>query len=126
MNTRERNTKRLVPILVLTLAIVIGTIVAGGGISFTKGQCIKTDSDSYMIVMDNSPVKMSNSTNHKNPFGKFSTGDEILIIHGPVAESYPGQTQVHWAIKLGGGDTADIPADIITSLEDMGWIIIKE
>ena len=126
MNVRERYKRRLIPILIFTVIVAVGAVISSGGLSFAKGRYIRTENGSHMIVMDSSPVKMTDRTNHKDSFGKISTGDEILIIHGPVAESYPGQTQVHWVLKLDGGSIENIPRDIISSLEEMGWIIIKE
>jgi len=125
MNVRARNKKRLAIIGVL-LAVILGAAVIMGGISFSTGRYIKTASGSSMIVMDNSPVVMINETGNNTPFDDYSTGDSLLIVHGPVAESYPGSTPVYHALCLNGGSAADIPRDILTELQDMDWVIIPE
>ena len=126
MTKKDQYRKRLILIMAMVVFFAAASIVAGGGVSFTKGRCIRAENGSCMIVMENSPVVMKNSTNHKNPFRKYSTGDSLLIIHGPVQETLPGGTDVHWAVKLSGGSIEDVPRDIITVLEDMGWVILKE
>lgn len=125
MNVRTRNKKRLAIIGAL-LTVIVGAVVIMGDISFSTGRYIKTASGSSMIVLDSSPVVMINETGNSTPFDDYSTGDSLLIIHGPVAESYPGSTPVYHALCLNGGSAADIPRDIMAELRDMDWVIIQD
>ena len=126
MKKRGQYKTRLLLIGAMMAVVFVFGWVTSGGLGITKGPCIKTAEEDCIIVMADSPVKMINSTNRKRPFKKYSTGDEILIIHGAVMESYPGQTQVHWAIKLSGGDKDNVPQDILADLAGMGWNIVYE
>ena len=123
---RDQYRKRLLIVCLFTAAAIIFAVISGGGLSVTKGRCIKTENDTYFVVKDSTPVQMKNTTNHKAPFRNYSTGDSILIIHGPVAESLPAQTAVHWALKLSGGSSADVPREAINTLAAMGWVVTEE
>lgn len=61
-------------------------------------------------------------TNHEFMFRNLTSGDKILVVHGPTLTSYPGSTGIYFCIKLTDGDITDVPSKILLELYDMGWI----
>ena len=118
--------KILIPIAFLAAILILVACILGfmivRSLGFSTGRCIVTSSGSYLILMDNSPVSMSNSSGNADLFADLQTGDEILILHDGIQETYPGRTGVYFCKKLSYGTIADIPTDIIETLSPMGWI----
>ena len=114
--------KYIIPIATFAILIVLISVLFIGNYSISTGRCIVADSGSYLIVMDNSPVVMSNRTNNEGLLDNLQTGDEILIVHGAVAESYPGQTGTYFCIRLSKGDRSDVPEEILIELTEMGYL----
>ncbi len=122
---RGINRKRLIPIVFVAVVVSVMAFVHGG-MGFKTAYVIKTTRDTDMVLMDNSPVVIRDETPRKKAFDKYSTGDKILLLTGPVAESWPGRAEMHWCIKLDGGNYADIPQDIRTQLAELGYIVIGD
>lgn len=115
---------------VLLLAVVTAVIGIGillqGGYGITVGRCLVTDSGSYMLIDDNSPIVMSDRSNGQKLFLSLETGDQILVVHDGINESYPGQTGAYACLRISKGDISDIPKSVITSLTDLGWLRAEE
>ncbi len=106
--------------VIIALGVVVGFLaIKGMGLSY--GLYLEAKNDSSMMVVDNSPIRMSDSSD-RDIFDGLESGDRILVIHGLIAESYPGQTGAYAVIKLWGGDMSDIPPEVIGNLVSMGWI----
>ena len=117
--------KRLMICLLIAVLVLTGGIVwymNANCMNFSTGRCIVTSNGSYMILLDNSPIKMSNQSGKDNLFDDIQTGDEILILHDGIEDSYPGGTGVYFCKKQASGSVSDIPTEIIESLGPMGWI----
>ena len=110
----------IIGMAVLLLAVVIW--FANRGFSFSTVRCIETR-QSYMMVLDNSPITMSNHSWNKELFEDLDTGDKILVLHDGIAESYPGQTAVYFCVRLEEGAATDVPETVISSLEELGYVI---
>ena len=114
--------KILVAVSVIICIIAIGVFVlAGKGFSASVGLFLKTDNGN-MIILDNSPIVMSDHTGKENAFDKYESGDKIFIIHDGIQESYPGGTGVYFSIKLSDGDEADIPESVAGQRVELGWL----
>ena len=87
---------------------------------FSKGRCLITKNNEYMLVIDRSPYQML--TQNKQMFKGLENGDEIFVFHDGMQESYPGSTGVYFVIKTTDGDITDIPYDTLVELTQMGWI----
>lgn len=111
---------------ILILAVCAIGFMAAHSMSFSTGRCIVTSNGSYLILMENSPVDMSNRSGSEDLFADLHTGDEILVLHDGIQETYPGGTGVYFCWKQSSGSIADIPTDIIESLSPMGWIPVDE
>ena len=110
---------------ILALMIAAVGIIAVKGFGISTGRYLKAKNGTSMIVIDNSPIQMSNRTSKTKVelFDKFDVGDEILIIHDGIAETYPGKTGVYAAFKLSEGTSEDIPQTVVKQLTELGWLL---
>lgn len=117
--------KILIPICIISAliaVIVILLITAAHFIEISEGRILQSGS-STMLILDNSPIVMSNRTKNGNLFSKLTDGDKVLVFHDGIAETYPGRTGVYAVIKLSDGSISDIPNDVLTALTELGWEI---
>ena len=118
-------TKWKVVIAVLCSLIVV--VIVGAGIMLNQGHSLSTgrylqaENGDAMVVFNNSPIRMFNRTN-RDLFAGLESGDEILVLHGAIAESYPGQTGVYEVFKVADGTMDDIPVNVIDELIKLGWL----
>jgi hypothetical protein len=107
--------------LMAFIAIVFG-IMTTKGYGITEGRFLITATGSYMLIDENnSPIVMSNQSK-KDLFTDLSSGDEILVLHDGIQESYPASTGAYYCIKLNDGKPEHIPTSLIESLSEMGWL----
>ena len=99
-------------LILLVLALLIGGsvgLMASRSLGVSTGRCLVIGEDTVMLIMDGSPIVM-------HPRGSawmldgLATGDEILVLHDGIRESYPGGTGVYALVRLRGGSMDDIPA----------------
>ena len=109
--------------LLLALMIAAVGVIAVKGLDISTGRYLETKNGTSMIVIDNSPIQMSSRTNKTKAefFDKLDVGDEILIIHDGIAETYPGKTGVFAVFKLHEGTGEDIPQRVVDELTGLGW-----
>jgi hypothetical protein len=100
---------------------ICATVMIAKGVQISTARFLEADNGSAMMIAYNSPTVMSNKTD-RNIFKKLNTGDKILVIHGPTAESYPGQTKVYAVFRLQKGSFSDIPQAVFDSLIELGWL----
>ncbi len=117
--------KIVIPIcIVLALILLIGGEIAymnANSLGLSTGRVLITSHGSYMLIQDNSPISMGNPKNSAGLFDGLENGDEILVLHDGINETYPGKTGAYAIFKLKDGDIADIPAEVLTSLTELGW-----
>ena len=117
--------KHLIPIIIIgTLLAVLAlciTIMIAKGLVVSTGRYLEADNGSAMMVSYNSPVVMLNKT-ERDIFKNLNTGDKILVFHGALAESYPGQSATYAVFKLQKGSVSDISQAVIDSLIELGWL----
>lgn len=109
--------------LLITAVVVIGMgVMVSKGYGITEGRCLITGTGSYMLIDENnSPIEMNNQSD-KDLFADLSSGDEILVLHDGIQESYPAGTGVYYCKKLSDGEPEDIPSSVIESLTELGWL----
>ena len=91
-------------------------------LTISTARCIVTKQN-CMMVLDNSPIGMSNQSWDKELFEDLDTGDKILVVHDGIAESYPGQKGAYFILRLAEGSIADVPVQVIEALEALGYVI---
>lgn len=115
-----KNWHSILIVLVCIVALVAITLTLLPGL--TVGRCLVADNGSVMLIDGNSPIVLSVKNPDSAMLKNLSTGDKILVVHDGIAESYPAQTRAHLVIKLGSGTEADVPADVISQLTELGWL----
>lgn len=116
--------KRLL-IGILCVAVVLiarALFMAKNSIGFSIGNCIEADNGRYLIVLDNSPIAMHQRSGKESMFPDLDTGDKMFIVHDGINETYPGKTGLYYIFKLSDGDIHDVPEEIMSQLQEMGWI----
>lgn len=96
--------------LILSVGMVGFLFVMGTG--YVKGRLLKNE-NSYMIVNDKDAMYFSVTKVMEKRLEKMSTGDEIIIVHGFVEESFPSRADAKVLIKLSDGDELDLPMETI-------------
>ena len=116
--------KRLLIGILCVVSILIAGIlfIAKNSLGFSTGTCIVADDDRYLIVLDNSPIAMHQRSGKESIFPDLDTGDKIFIVHDGIAETYPGKTGLYFILKLSDGDVFDVPEEIMSQLQELGWI----
>ncbi len=97
------------------------------GINVTTGRCIVADNNAVLLIVEEGygegfPVSLGYNGDREKVFADWSTGDLVTVIHGSIAESYPGQTQMYYGWHKEDGSRDDIPEELLTHLTEMGWI----
>lgn len=116
-------------VIIGVLSAIVVVLVLGifrfvsKGLSFSVARCIETE-QRCMMVLDSSPIGMSNQSWDKELFEDLDTGDKILVLHDGIAESYPGQTGAYFCIRLEEGSSEDVPTQVIEALIELGYVII--
>ncbi len=109
--------------IAIFLLLVIGVVWCfSKNLTISTARCIVTKQN-CMMVLDNSPIGMSNRSWDKEHFEDLDTGDKILVVHDGIAESYPGQTGAYFILRLEEGSIADVPVQVIEALEALGYVI---
>lgn len=102
---------------VLICAACLVGVAAYRGIGVSKAVYIET-SAGPMVLLHGGPVRVSGK---EKLFEGLTMGDQVLLVHGPVMESYPGQSRAYWCGKLSDGTALDIPVQVLISLYEMGY-----
>ena len=109
-----------VSVVAILFAAVL--LMLRNNINLSIGTCIAAENGSYLIVLDHSPVVMHQRPGKESVFANLNTGDKIFIVHDGIEQSYPGQTGLHFILKLSDGSERDVPSEIMTELQELGWL----
>ena len=120
---KKKTWKIIVSIIgvVLVLIIVFIGVIAYKGLGISKGIYLEAKNEHSLVILGNSPIRMSARTGIVT-FENLETGDEILVFHDGIAESYPGQTGIYANFKLQKGSPENIPQNVIEQLTELGWL----
>ncbi len=114
----------------ILLGICIGIIILIAPILFvtngfrhtvTTGVCLVAD-NSVIVIVDDTPMKISNQSSNENLFADLQTGDKVIITHDGVQETYPAKTGVYKLLKIDTDCIDEVPTNTITQLAEMGYI----
>lgn len=121
----------LLGVLILCTVLLAGGLglLIGRGLSVSTGRCLVAanarGNQSYMIILDGSPVVMSDRSKSSRLFDGLATGDEILVVHDGIQETYPGGTGAYLCLRLSSGSITNIPPDVTRELTELGWLGIS-
>ncbi len=99
------------------VAIAIIGIFMVKGYSLTIGKIYFTDRGTYLINENNVAVIVVDNTKENKLFKGYSNGDEILVVYGPIMETYPMTTDGFFAIRLEKSDGSYKPDDDVVGFE---------
>ncbi|MBO5410514.1 MAG: hypothetical protein J6A60_04580 [Clostridia bacterium] len=118
----------IIPIAVIIIAVLSAAIfVFSSGLSFSKGVFLAADNGASLFIDEQgSPIRMTDCTKKGNAFEGLETGNEILILHDGIQESYPGGTGVYYARKTAEGSADLIPEETLSALTELGWLKAEE
>ena len=142
--TTRKKRKWVLPVVIagsviavlFVVCFIVLSVMTKKGLGFSKGRYLTARHGSSMVILDDapkgstnseererylSPVVMSNRTD-RDLFENLEDGDEILIVHGAIKESYPGGTGVYAVFKLKDGSIGDIPQRLLKELFSMGCL----
>ena len=108
--------------IILLLALCV-TVFLAKGLSFRVGRCMVTEDGRVLLLMEGSPVALSDRTPLGTAFARCHTGDLTLVLHDSVAETFPGGTSCYMIIRLQQGSSADLPSPVLNALDQMGWTV---
>lgn len=116
--------KRMIigPVIVILILFAVALLMLRNNINAGIGTCIEAKNGRYLVVLDHSPVVMSQRSGDESVFSELNTGDKIFIVHDGIDQSYPGQTGLYFILKLSNGSESDVPEEIMTELQEMGWL----
>ena len=107
--------------LLLALILVLGFLtVKGYGISV--GRLLVTERGDRLLIVENTPIQMSDRSPKQKMFDNYQTGDLLLVVHTGVEETYPARSGAYFALRLQRGSVVDIPGNVLNELFDLGWI----
>lgn len=107
--------------LIAVLLLGFVAVIANKGYGLSQGRYLEAKNGQPMLILDNSPIQLSDRKDRIS-FERFDIGDEILVLHDGIEESYPGKTGVYAVFKLRDGTADDIPQTVIDTLAELGWL----
>ena len=113
--------KILIGICITTIVLIVASISITNGFkhTVTTGICLVTDK-SVIVIVDDSPMEISNQSSNDNLFVALQTGDKVTITHDGVNETYPARTGVYKLLKIGTDCINEVSTKTITQLSQMG------
>ncbi len=109
----------IIAVIILVFAVALGYMWANS-LSFSVGNALVAADGQYILVLDDSPVCLSNVKNKENLFNDIDNGDKILVLHDGINETYPGQTGAYAVFKLDDGAVSDVSKSVLSRLTEMG------
>ena len=107
--------------LLLLLILILGVLtVKGYGISV--GRLLVTERGDRLLIVENTPIQMSDRSRKQALFDSCQTGDLLLVVHGGVEETYPARSGAYFVLRLQRGSVVDIPGNVLNELFELGWI----
>lgn len=121
-----KNKNILIPVGIITGFVVCVFAFFGymyaNSLSFSVGNALVANDGQYILVLDDSPICLSNVKDKENLFDDIDNGDKILVLHDGINDTYPGQTGAYAVFKLEDGAVSDISKSVLNELTDMGWM----
>lgn len=88
----------------------------------TEGRLLLAENGTALLVMeDETAVTLSVQAEGADPWDGFQSGDRVAAVLGPLRETWPAQADVYDWRLLEKGTLEDVPEDVLTGLEDLGW-----
>jgi hypothetical protein len=118
----NRKIRLILPLAVIALCALALLLLSRNSLSFSRGRCV-VSGDRYLLIVNHSPIVLSDRSRGGDLLEGISAGDELLVLHDGIQESYPAHTGAYAAWKLGSGSIEDLPLEVLEPLMDLGWEI---
>lgn len=109
----------LVIVLIVILCVSLVRALVPVPLTSSTGHCVLSDSGCF-LVLDDLPVELHTRTGNTDVFNHLATGDKLFVIHDGILETYPAQTHTYFCLRIGRGDTSDIPQNVMDGLTELG------
>lgn len=117
--------RRLLVSILVFISLSIAAIfwwAVSGNVIFT-GCYLRANNGTHIIIdRQSSPVVMRNRFASDAMFDGLEDGDRVLVVCDGINQSYPAQSNIYFCFRLGRGDAADLPADTLRQLAELGWL----
>ncbi len=107
-------------VTLLTAVLIFGGLSSNKGYGISVGRLYFADFGTYLIDDNDSAMHIADRTKNKDLFEKFENGDRVIVLHGPVAESYPSQTVGYAVFRIGRSDGSYNPTDESLGIYELG------
>lgn len=111
------------------LMILACILLAGLGwclahrVSVFTGRYLQAGNGAHIVVdRSGAPVILEDRTSRPALFDGLSDGDRVLVLCDGILDSYPARAYARFCVRLGGGAAADLPADTLRQLSELGWV----
>ena len=116
--------KWLIPLcIVLVLAAAFFAVLgymSSHSMSLSCGRCILLSDGGCMLIVDETPILLSNRTDKEDLFDGLTSGDEILVLHDGIQESYPARTGAYALLKTADGEMMEgISESVLNSISEL-------
>lgn len=120
-NSGTKKRKWLLPVSIIAGVLLLCVIgIAVFLVENCSGIYVRTSGGRNMVVFDKiGPVVLSNKEK-PDQFDGLETGDRVLAIGGALNETYPGQSEAKFVLRLWKGDLEDIPQKDREALPELG------
>lgn len=104
-------------LLCILLLIVTVCIIGIKGYGISKGRLYFAEKHTYLVDDRDMAMLVSDQSKNGNLFQDYVNGDEVLIVHDGVEETYPARTGGYHIVCISNGDGTYKPADEILGIE---------
>ena len=109
--------KKHVYVAFLAIIFSVSLVMAlNPGLTLSAGRCVRSQGGDCFLVLDDTPVALYSRSGDPGFFDGLATGDPVFVIHDGIQQTFPAQTQAYLCLRLGIGDAADIPQNIMDGL----------
>ena len=106
-------------LLCILLLIVTVCIIGIKGYGISKGRLYLAEKHTYLIDDRDMAMLVSDQSKKGNLFQGYGNGDEVLIVHDGVEETYPSRTGAYYVILTAKGDGTYEPTDEVLGLHNI-------
>lgn len=106
-------------VLCILLLVVTVCIIGINGYGISKGRLYFAEKHTYLIDDRDMAMLVSDQSKKGALFQGYNNGDEVLIVHDGVEETYPARTGAYYAIRTAKGDGTYEPTDEVLGLHNI-------
>lgn len=106
-------------LLCILLLVITVCIIGFKGYGISKGRLYFAEKHTYLVDDRDMAMLVSDQSKKGNLFQGYVNGDEVLIVHDGVEETYPARTGAYHIIHIAKGDGTYEPTDEVLGLHNI-------